>query len=355
MKSTPTGGGGETQVSARTVWFVGLNILAMAAVVLFIYSTRQIFLLLLISLILTGGINPVIDWMEGKGLKRPLAVILLFAVLFALLVLLILSFIPLFQDQIANFVDSAPGLLGRIREHPLFRWVDERYNVTDFIRHDLERYGKDMGLFFFGVLKGFFQGIFAILTVAVLTIFMLIFGGEIIIRALDLLTPGRRFRYLQLARAMQKTVAGYVIGTVFIAAIGGGVMTATLLILGIPYFLLLGFLTFLLGLIPYLGPILAGVAIVGTALTTAGIKAAIVTGIVFVVYQQVENHVLQPLIQRRTIQMNPFLIVVAMLLGISLAGIMGAVFALPVAGAIQVLFRGLVLENAGSPPARGKS
>jgi predicted PurR-regulated permease PerM len=131
--------------------------------------------------------------------------------------------------------------------------------------------------------------------------------------------------------------------------LGGAAVTLALLVLGVPYFLPLGVITTILGLIPFIGPVLAGVITTGIALATAGITPGIIMGIIFVVYQQVENHILQPLVQRRTIQMNPLLIVITMLLGTSLAGLVGAILALPVAGAIQVLIRGLLLPDLERP------
>jgi predicted PurR-regulated permease PerM len=339
----------KSQVSPWTVWTIGLNVLAMAAILMFLYYTRDILLLLVVSLILAGAINPAIVWLGTKGLKRTLSVILIFALFLGVLVLLGFSFVPMFEEQVGGLINSAPQLLERLREHSWLRWADERFNLRDLAQGDLQKYGKNIGSFFFGFFLKFFRGAFALISIFVLTIFMLIFGGDILEKGLERLGPERRFRYSLLMRSLQTTVGGYVIGSLLIASVGGAVVTLTLLILGVPYFLPLGLITIVFGLIPFIGPILAGVVTTVMALATAGVTSGIIMGIVFVVYQQAENHILQPLVQRRTIQMNPLLIVITMLLGTSLAGLVGAILALPVAGAIQVLIRGLVLPDLEKP------
>jgi predicted PurR-regulated permease PerM len=255
----------------------------------------------------------------------------------------------MFEEQVGGLIKSAPQLLERLREHTWLRWADERFNLKDLAQGDLQKYGTNIGSLFFGFFLQFFRGAFAIVTVFVLTIFMLIFGGDILEKGLERLGPERRSGYVLLIRSLEKTVGGYVLGSLVIASMGGAAVTLALLVLGVPYFLPLGVITTILGLIPFIGPVLAGVITTGIALATAGITPGIIMGIIFVVYQQAENHILQPLVQRRTIQMNPLLIVITMLLGTSLAGLVGAILALPVAGAIQVLIRGLLLPDLERP------
>lgn len=332
----------RSQVSARTVWTIGINVLGLAAIILFIYFTSEIFILLLAALVLTGAINPIIVWLERKGWKRGHAVLAFFALAFALVAGVAISFIPIFKDQVVNLFNSTPKYLEKLQGTSLFKWADAQFDLAEMISKDFEKYGSNIGLFFFGFLKGFFKGAFAMISILVITIFMLIFGEEILHWALTWLGPDRRSHSLELLKRMQRSVGGYVIGTLIIASIGGVVIVVALLIIGVPYFLPLGVIMIIFGLIPYIGPIIAAVVIIGITLVSTDITSAIIIGIIFVAYQQAENHLLQPLVQRRTIEMNPLLIVIVMFLGTSLAGIVGAVLALPVAGAIQVLFRGFI-------------
>src|SRR5690606_15589913 len=177
---------------------------------------------------------------------------------------------------------------------------------------------------------------------------MLLFGPRLVHGTLELIEPEQRERFAQMAERIRHAVGGYVGGALIIAAIGGVVTTIALLIIGVPYFLALGLSMMFLGLIPYLGAIVGGVLIVGTTFLSSGTTAGIIALVVVLGYQQVENHVLQPVVQRRTINMNPLVIVISMLVGTSLLGILGTVLALPVAGAIQVI----VLDVAERRKAR---
>ena len=151
---------------------------------------------------------------------------------------------------------------------------------------------------------------------------------------------------------MHRTVAAS--GAVSISLIGGAVTTVTLLLLGVPYFLPLGLVMAVLGLIPFIGAFLGGVLIIGTTFASAGTHAGFIALAVFLVYQQVENHLLQPFIQRRTLRMNPLLIALAMLAGTAFAGILGALLALPVAGALQILAQDLSRAVRRSGALEGK-
>src|SRR5512135_323147 len=103
----------KSQVSSWTVWTIGLNVLAMAAILMFLYYTRDILLLLVVSLILAAAINSALVWLGTKGLKRTLSVILIFALFLGTLVLLGFSFVPMFEEQVGGLINSAPQLLDR--------------------------------------------------------------------------------------------------------------------------------------------------------------------------------------------------------------------------------------------------
>jgi predicted PurR-regulated permease PerM len=147
------------------------------------------------------------------------------------------------------------------------------------------------------------------------------------------------------ALRIHRCVGRYVAGSVLISLIGGGVTMVTLFLLGVPYFLPLGLMMAVLGLIPFIGAFIGGVLIVGTTFASAGPHAGLIALVVFLAYQQVENHLLQPFIQRRTLRMNPLLIALAMLAGTAFAGILGALLALPVAGAVQILAQDMLARR----------
>jgi predicted PurR-regulated permease PerM len=143
-----------------------------------------------------------------------------------------------------------------------------------------------------------------------------------------------------------RTVGGYVTGNIVISLIAGASITVVLLIMGVPYAVALGLLVAVLDLIPLAGATVAGV-IVAVVAFLHSVPAGIVAVTFFVVYQQIENHFLQPVIYGRTVQLSPLVVLVSVLVGAELAGILGALAAIPVAGSIQVVVRDQLAHRRG--------
>jgi predicted PurR-regulated permease PerM len=140
----------------------------------------------------------------------------------------------------------------------------------------------------------------------------------------------------RIANDVYRTVGGYVTGNLLISIIAGAASTIVLLVMGVPFAVALGLLVAILDLVPLAGATLAAI-IVSTVAFLASLPAGIVVLVFFIVYQQVENHLIQPVVYSRTVQLSPLAILIAVLVGAKLAGILGALAAIPVAGTIQVL------------------
>jgi predicted PurR-regulated permease PerM len=156
----------------------------------------------------------------------------------------------------------------------------------------------------------------------------------------------RAERVRRVAADVSRSVTGYVIGNAATSAIAGVVVYVTLRILGVPFAFLFGLWVALVDLLPLVGGLLAGVPTVIIAFLHAP-SAGVVTLIVFLVYQQVENHVLNPVIMSRTVRLNPLWVMLSVLVGATVGGIAGALLAIPVAGAIQVVVRDVWDESRG--------
>ncbi|WP_224242831.1 AI-2E family transporter [Hyalangium gracile] len=328
-----------SQVSPRTVWTVGLNALLLVVVVLVLHDSRTVISWMLVALLLALAIHPAVRWLTRKGLRRGLAVLAVFLVLGGLVALLVASFVPMLVEQGKALVNAAPDLLERIEESRAMKWADKRFDVMDRIQTELRENAAQAAAPALSVATGAARGLAATVTIVALTVFFLLFGEEVFRKALEWVRPEERERYVHLAVQMHRSVGGYVAGSFLVATVGGVVTAVTLLVLGVPYFLPLGLVMVVLGLIPFIGSALGAVVVVGTAFASSGVKAGVITAVVYLVYQQVENELLQPLIQRRTLKMNPLIITMVMLLGTSLAGVLGALLALPVAGALQVFLQ----------------
>jgi predicted PurR-regulated permease PerM len=184
--------------------------------------------------------------------------------------------------------------------------------------------------------KSILNAVIAVVTIAFLTLFMLLEGPTWVERIYGLISEQAQPRWRRVGGDIYRTVGGYVTGNLAISLIAGVVSTAVLLVLGVPYAVALGLIVALLDLIPLAGATLAAIIVSAVGFlhsTTAGI----VLVIFFVLYQQLENHVLQPLVYGRTVRLSPLIVLVAVLMGAQLAGVIGALGAIPVAGSIQVV------------------
>jgi predicted PurR-regulated permease PerM len=172
------------------------------------------------------------------------------------------------------------------------------------------------------------------------------------------MSPARADRYSQVAREVNRAVTGYMLGNFMTSLIAGIVVFVTLLLLGVPFPFLWALWVALVDFVPMIGGALAGVPVV---LFAAGhsLTAGLVTLVVFLVYTQVENHVLNPVVMSRTVKVNPLLVLVSILIGASIGSWIGGIFgafvaallAIPSAGAIQVMIREAWRATAPLQPA----
>ena len=184
---------------------------------------------------------------------------------------------------------------------------------------------------------------------------------------LDLMAPERASRYSRVAAEVNRSVTGYMLGNFATSIIAGLVVLVTLLILGVPFPFLWALWVALVDFLPMIGGALAGIPVVLFALTQS-LAAGLVTLVVFRVYTQVENHVLNPVIMSRTVRINPLLVLISILVGASIGSWVGGIFggfvvallSIPLAGALQVIVRELwrstdpALVQTAAPAAGGR-
>ena len=169
-------------------------------------------------------------------------------------------------------------------------------------------------------------------------------------RFYGLVPEASRPRWRKVGTDIYRTVGGYVVGNLVISLIAGVLDDRGARVLGVPYAVALGLLVAILDLIPLAGATLAAIIVARSAFIHS-IVAGIVLIVFFIVYQQVENHVLQPVVYSRTVQLSPLVVLISVLVGAELAGMLGALAAIPVAGAIQVLVAALASSTAACASA----
>jgi predicted PurR-regulated permease PerM len=290
-----------------------------------------------LAAVLALAIEPVVERLHRWHVPRWASTLALFALGIAGIVGMARSFVPLLVDQVSRLAHDLPSLVAKIRQSEWFHWIEVRVDLEARMQQRLSALASDAAVPVLGVAANVLHVVFGVISVVVLTIFMVLFGRDVVDTALKWVDPAERGHWRALLTKMRRAVGGYVLGLLLLAVSDGAVMGLTMRVLGVPYYLPLGLLTALLVVIPFVGITIAGVLIVATTFATQGVTDAWIALAVLLVYQQIENHVLIPLIQRRTIRMNPLLIALALLFGTAVGGLFGAVVALPAAGVIQVV------------------
>lgn len=329
----------RSQVSPRTVWTVGLHALAVAGFGLILYQLRPLLALLAIALMLALALDPLVDLFERAGLKRGWGVLVAVLTVLCVFGLVGISVVPMMLDQVRNLYNAVPGFISRVNESEWLRKLNERFDLVQTVERQLPSLPGSVAGSVVGVVSSTVGVLLTGLAVLTISIFGLLSGRELFEALIQWVRPQRRAEVRELVVGMRRVVSGYLVGVFLTCALGAVFTGFTTFLLGVPYFLALGMLYLVLGFIPYIGSLLVAIAVSLTTLATVGFRRALIALALFMAYQQLEGNVLQPLIQRRTLQMNPLLISIVVIAGAMLMGIPGAVLSLPFAAALQLLLQ----------------
>jgi predicted PurR-regulated permease PerM len=340
---------------ARTVFMVVGILIATFIALQVLLLARQVISWIFIALFLTLALNPAVDRLERRIKRRAPATGIVSLATIGAFVGIGFLFIPTLVEEINGFAQDVPDYLDDLTQgRGRLGFLQEKYHLVDRAREALSDGGASK---LFGVsgtalavAKGIVTTVVAILTIAFMTFFMLLEGPKWMERFYGLLAPQPRRRWRAVGRDIYRTVGGYVTGNLLISLIAGTLTTIVLLLMEVPYAFALGLIVAILDLIPLAGATIAAI-IVGTIAFLHTIAAGIVVVVFFVIYQQIENHVIQPVIYGRTVQLSPLAVLISVLIGAELAGVLGALAAIPVAGTLQVLFLDWLRQRRGEAPA----
>ena len=329
----------------RTVIAVLLLIIATVALIEIVSVTRQVIIWIFIAIFFALAMSPLVDWFQARVVKnRGLATGLAFVTVLGALAALAATLVPTLVSQVNDLVDELPTYVADLTAGKgRLGFLQEDYQIVDKVEKAVKDGGATKLLGLSGtalaVTKGVLTIVVAAITIVFLTFFMLLEGRQWTERFYSLLPSGSEERWRRIGTDIQRTVGGYVTGNLLLSVIAGVVSTVVFLLVGLPYAVALGLIVALFDLIPLAGATIAAVIVTTIAVVGDSVQSGIIVGIFFLVYQQLENHVLQPVVYGRTVQLSPLAVLVAVLIGGSLAGVLGALGAIPVAGTIQVLLR----------------
>jgi predicted PurR-regulated permease PerM len=328
--------------SIRKVLFVEVVTLGMVFGAALLWTLRHLLLELLVSLVLAIVAEPAIKLLVRFKMRRSMSVVVVFTLLLGLVavVIFVLS-VPIYHG-IANVIVRLPSLVKSIESRKgqlasvLVKLHIETYLQTSSVK--VTQLITSAANPAFLAAKRVLSTIVNLIAIFILSVFISLEGPAIVRGVLTVVPTERAYLVRRVVDETSRGVTRYVLGNLLTSIIGGVVVSVSLSFLGVSYAPLLGLWVALVDLLPLVGGLLAGVPTVLIALihsTTAGV----VMLIVFIAYQQIENHVLNPLVFSRAVKLNPFWILFAVLVGDQLAHLEGALLAIPVASGLQVIGR----------------
>ncbi len=332
-----------------TIWMVVLTgILLWAA-----YLVRGVLLLIYISGVLAIGFSPIVRLIQKQKMlpvgtrrfPRWLAILVLYIVMIGALTGIGFLIFPPLVEQARQLWSAAPGMVERgeafLMSKGLLRAPIE---WRDLVEHTPVTGGTEAFGTVFGAIVGVLGGLFGLLTILILTFYLLVESEALHATFLRLFPRRNRDRVSDASREITVKVSAWLGGQLLLSTIIGITSAIGLWLLGIPYFYVLALISGVGELIPVVGPILAAVPAIAVA-STVSLQKVVLVIVFFVVQQQFENHVLVPKVMERQVGISPVTVILALLVGGKLLGILGAILAVPTAAILQVVITELTSQD----------
>jgi predicted PurR-regulated permease PerM len=312
------------------------SVLAVALLAWILWHARLALFVTAVSLLIAVALDRAVCAMGRRGVPRGAGIAIVLTSWAAVLIALAVVFAIPAARQLQQLAVSAPQLFEQIRGSDLYATV-ARHVPEETLRTILPDRAGDVFSSAVGFATGVVGAVAGIVTVFFVTAFMLGSGRSLVGVWLAAARPAMRARYQVLLDRLYDAIGGYVTGLSIIVAVDAALTTTVLGILKIPWFLALGLLVGLSSLIPYVGILVAGAVVVVVAGLSNGVFAAAATLAWVVFYQQIENHILSPLVYRRAVNVNPLVLIVVALVLAEVSGIAGAVLSVPIAAVGQIV------------------
>lgn len=337
---------GQTTIAISTGTIFRVLLIGLA--LWFLWYVKEIVVILVLALMLSALIDPAVGWLNRHKIPRALGVLGIYAILFAVVSSAVILIIPPFVEQLSQLLSSLSTAIASLGDQ-VNRVValGERYGIAEDIQASLETLRvQAAGLVgnVFATITSLVGGMAAFVIILVLA-FYIVVEEDAWKRLFRRLAPDEYQPYLsQLFSKMQTKIGLWLRGQLILMLVVGVASYLGLLLLGVPYALVLGLLAGLLEIIPYAGPTLSAIPALVIAFGESPFKAAMVL-ILFIIIQQIENHILIPKVMQKVTGLNPIVSIVALLVGFKLAGIPGAALSIPLATMISVF----VYDVLGDP------
>lgn len=325
-----------------------IKVIIVLILIAFLYLIRDILLILFLSIILASALDPLVNWFEKYKIPRALSLLVIYILILGIIGLVIFLFIPPLSLQIKQIAANLPLYYETVTEKlNALRLGSGEVAATPSLVGRLESFAGYLESFatrLFPAVKGVISGGAGFFLVLVLTFYLVVYdrGLKKFIRDL---TPLKWEPYItSLVNRIQEKMGRWLRGQLFLSLVVFALSAIGLLLIGVQYWLLLSIVAGILEIIPFIGPTIAAVVAFLLTVTMSPFQALLVVGL-FIVIQQIENHVIVPSVMKRATGLNPIVVILLILIGARLAGVIGALIAIPLATAIGVVLGDVMKDH----------
>jgi predicted PurR-regulated permease PerM len=327
-------------------FFGALGVLLALAIVHALAQARSVIILIVVALFLAVGLNPVVEALTRRGMRRGLAIAIVFVAVIGAFVGFGFAVLPPVIEQTQAFVKELPNYLDDLRGNRTIRQFDNDYHVIEKAKAYVT--GPDLGQRVFGGLLGVgrivLNAVFSAFSLLIMTLYFLAALPSMKRQAYQLVPASRRERVTLLTDEILVRIGGFVSGALTVAFIAAITSYVFLLILGLPYALALAVFVGLFDLIPLVGATIAAIVVSSLGFIDS-LPVGVACVIFYVAYQQFENYVIYPRVMRRAVDVPAPVTVVAVLIGGALLGVTGALLAIPIAAAALLVIRQVTIPR----------
>jgi predicted PurR-regulated permease PerM len=319
-----------------------LRVIFVLLILAFFYVIREVMALVFISIVAAAALDPFVDYFQKHKIPRAVSILVIYLIIFAIFSLVLVMLIPPISEQVGQFGKNLPGYYEQVMVgiNSVQDGAEGQSNLPEALKSLSANLG-DATKGVFSTLTDIFGGIISLLSVLVI-VFYLVVEEQGLKHFIQFVTPKKFRAYaVKLIDRIQDTMGLWLRGQLTLMLVVGLMTYLGLTIMGVKYALLLALIAGLTEIIPFVGPFLGAIPAIFIAISDSWIKALLV-GILYLIVQQLENHVLVPKVMQKATGLNPVIVIVAILVGGRLGGIVGALLAVPVAAMLSILINEFV-------------
>lgn len=341
------------EITSNTIFRIILIILGF----LFLYFIRDILIILFTSIIIASAVEPFVIWTKKFKIPRAASVIFVYLLAFGIISLVVSLLIPPISEQIRGLLRELPSIVERLSYYfSAVKDLADKYEIhsnPDVFWQDIGSRLGQFGSGIFATTKGIISGFGAILMILVISFYLAVEEGGII-KFIKAITSEQHQGYaMNLFERSQHQIGRWLRGQLILALVVGVLVFLGLSMLGVKYALVLALIAAVLEVIPYVGPIISAIPAIILAFLQSPITGLLVLGL-YVLIQQIENHLLQPKIMEKAVGLHPVTVIMVLLIGAKIAGVVGMILAVPLASVISLFIKDIISFSISSAAVEEK-